>query len=322
MKLGIHDLSKDLMDLYCKTKISKVEDLYIKLAQSDNSFAQWLNRNKGIKNQLKNPTIYDALQVLIAIRNKYPSAVTTADMAKWFIGSTQARYLSSLLSFSKQLNNSDVGDLLSPFSDILMALSKFQGGTEVDVLPDLIVIKNAFASSANLEQKVDVIPQKKNKYDKMAEMFSYLFNRFSNDIAGAADKGGLTDFSREVRNGALLKPEILGKYVDVTGTPSYMIKKTNKVLSDVTKKFDERFQNSNYEFIKEQLMYASGAVGDEEIHNLIREREKVDISDLTFPSNKPREKLAVTEDQWLDPFFISMLFTFFYQFYGYVKRLF
>jgi len=337
----LHELKSDLGYLYTSLPISPVEDLYIKVAQSlDESFFDWLLKGRYLKKLLQDPFVYDALKVLVEIRQKYPSTVSPNEMIRLFMGNRRyEKVLPTILDFNTLLSDPQAVAILNPFRDIISAASVFQqtGQSHPDViLSDLAVIKGEFSK---YQEKIMISPYghpskrkppRETKKQKQLRLLTYLLQRATDDVASAAREIGFSDVAGRVQSEALLlKPDVLSKYLPVNAPNEHRTKRMEDILKDIMRRTDEAQRAANYEYLKSEIMRFEQVISTEEYVRYLQEREKqfdaarlleegADIQDVMEGEDLP--KVSIATGEWLRPDVLASLTTFFLLFLGKIRQ--
>lgn len=323
--MSFYLFTKDLRDLYLKTKLSSIESLYLKCAQSYASvFGNWILKNNEIRDSLADPQVYDALKVLVRIRTKYPDSVSQSDVIKYFMNNTSPA-IPVIVAFN-QLLTTPLENILTPYKDIIVATSSFQGDMPdaEAVKSDLEIIQKLFldAQSGTKDKKI-YAPKKGTKTQQKMQMFSWLLKTFSADISKAASNVGLDNFADAISNGAIAKPETLSRYVNGIDINAFTWEYARKMAKFINQNLGELSYNSNYNFVKEKAMSFVGFTDPIELLKLYNLRdENIDMTQLMDPDKVDEsvlmedvESLSVSDAQWLDPGLLSILSAFFITLY-------
>jgi len=327
--MSFYLFTKDLRDLYIKTKLSSIESLYVKCAQSyTNTFGNWVLKNNEIRDTLADPQVYDALKVLVRMRIRYPDGISHGDVIKYFVNNTSPA-IPVIVAFN-QLLTTHLENILTPYKDIIVATSSFQGDLpNTDVIKsDLETIQKLFLDAQSaVKDKKTYVPRKGTKTQQKIQMFSWLFKSFSGDVSKAASNSGLNNFADVINNGALAKPETLSRYVDGIDINGFTWEYAGKMAKYINQNLGELSYNPNYNFVKEKVMSFVGFVDPIELLKLYNYRdENIDMTQLMDPDKADEsilmedvESLNVNDAQWLDPDLLSMLSAFFITLYAQLR---
>lgn len=337
--LNIYRLSNDIRDLYCRTGVSDIEGIFIKISQSGSEIlSRWL-KSSNIKSSLENPSLVETFELMSRIRKKYSEGVSTKDLVAMLMGKREAIYIPLIAALVPFVNEPLFQNILFPFKDIIVASTNFKSeGDSIpsgSILKDLNTIASGFNNSGQqiIKPYIDKRPVKKGrptKKDKRVKMFSYLLKRFSDDLSRAADTIGLNELSSEIRNGALVKPVVLNKYINVTTPNMFDLNEIRRILKVVTNNVDEGYQDYNYNFIKDSIMDFMGVVDIAQLTDIKRKRqEQEDVSAYmiddpeqyeTMPDTREEmETLDIGNEQWLLPSVVGMLSLILSYYYNTVK---
>ncbi len=333
---NLYKYSKDLRDLYVKTKNHDIENLFIKVSETyvDN-FQKWLGSNKSkiVKSTLNNPEVFDALLILRSMKFKYPVNISIPDIINYFDKSKYASLFPILISFTK-IQDEAVESVLAPYQNILSVISSFNSETEMSldsIKQDLITIYESFIEFVELKGKEKggiEKPAKQTKKDKKILMFSELLRKFTSEIQGAAMRSGLDDFANALNNGILPKYEEMNKYVPMAPIDTYMWNEADRILKAILKNLNGNF-DVNYNFIKERCMYFVSLISTKELNELYNRRQKqtdfssfMDLENLPDENvlDKEMETISVSDAKLLSPQYLSMINVFFIVFYRNLKQ--
>jgi len=337
-------LSNDLRDLYCRTKNSKIENLFIRVAQeNDDQFIKWLSSNKKIKSQLDNPEVLETLVVLSSLRKKYPSQPTIEnpspalfgkeDVVKSVWDQSISRRTPHILAFSSLINDRRVSSILEPFKDIILKYAETLSTTRnpvnpSDIINDLLKIEEAYRR--DIEDKIDrpyddfagldaVRPKKETRQQKKFKLFTYLFRRFSEEIYGAANRAGNPFLANKIKGeGVLADPVSLAQILKGQSIPYQMLKEAERLAKTVLKNLDENRHEFNYEAIKMGVMMFAGTMSSDQLMNFYNQKRKEESKELVSllsdedkdeaeAEESPIASLPVQDKQWINPRALQMI---------------
>jgi len=326
----------DILHLYSRTGIKRIENDLLRVSQSyDSSFYKWLLSNRQIASKLNYPEVFLALSFLVEIRKNYPPPVGISDIAKIFIDAKESKYLPYIISFNQFLEDPAINAILFPFKDILVACSglKIIQGEEIDVDgigKDLSYIKESFDQYIS-RGKIDaedsaVIINKETVKQKKTRMFSYLLQKFSNEIASAADRSGFSEFASKLRGGILANPSEIENFTGMKIEPED-VNEAKRMVKYVSPNYNITKADWNYNFIKERSMLFTSKISKEQLMQLYRRRvDKRDYSrfmdspTVKYP-NAPEnieqevESISTSDADLLSPEFLTLLCVFFVMLY-------
>lgn len=328
MKNTLYSFTEDVGRLYCLTQNHKLEDIFLRLSQSqDDDFSKWFSRNRNhIKPQLQNPEVADLLDALIETRKVYYtiSIVDFVDMiqgANKKIAGGIGRNVGNIRALESMLSDPDLQPMLSPYRDIITASQNF---TESPTIPvnviadDLKTIRSLYEVFLNefdqLKSRGDGLkPKKLTLKEKKTQLFSYLLQRFSREVADAAERSGMTDFAQAVRNeGVLAKPSIIKDYYPAVSRESTFASRimSDRLIKRVTKNIAEERFEAAYEDLKEQIMEFKRVVTEADLAKIHLERERErDVARYMGQEVRRVEikPLQVSDAGWLRPGVIEMI---------------
>jgi len=326
----LYRLSVDIRDLYIKTKNSNVEGLFIKMSQAHNThLLKWLSSPQGYQDiapMLSNSNVFETLSVLKQIRQQFPVSVSMSDIFEYFHKNKNPA-LDTIIAFS-HVQSGKAESILSPFKDIIMVCSKFDlpvGVSVGDITQDLGIIHDAFvefmdAKTAEGEKEYQSTKKLTTKEKKTA-MFSGMLQKFSSEVAGAANRAGKVDLADAVNMGYLFKPEELGRYTTIVRLTGYQAKEIQKLVKYVStiKNLDSSKVDANYNYVKEKLMIGLQMISEKELVDIYSRRmNTVDSSQFMNPemlsnpkvSQQDMETLNVSDASLLSPRYLTVLCAF------------
>lgn len=278
-----NSLKNDILTLFASIRHPELENLYIKLAEetelqpTQEIFSKWLSGNKKIRSLLSNTSVYDAFLLLLDLRSRYPGGISHSELIKEFMNRGSSGQ-STLISFANYLSNPDVKSILEPFSDILVTTTKFMKSVEQrDILGDLKIIKNQFEEYLRKgSEKTKPLDKKRSIHQKRNDMYRYLLNRFSIELANAANSVNLPDLAEKFNSGMLSKPIPigLGRYIEFNPI-SVDNARTAKIMAEhVWKYCDSQWNNYNHDIIELTFLSKVGSISKEDFYRLRIEYEQ------------------------------------------------
>lgn len=330
----------DIRDLYCHTRLSSTESIFIKLAQSfTEEFFRWIKSHEEIKDKLSDPMVYDTLVFLVSLRKKHPSMTLTL-FAYLFTGTSNTMYLPYIFSFAEASNNTDIRTMLNPFMDILDLQKKFQPGSGgLNVLPDLIIIKNEFESywikkqehpNIRTEKPINAIVEEKqkqntnleskNKRERVRKMVDRLFNRFTQDLSLIAKQNNKSELGEFLIAGGLKLPDATLRFFGVSAPTDAMLRVNKKLILDVMENNSVIYEQRNYNTILAESLHVARAVNPEEYAQYILTLEEQETSNILHNQNAIENvKINTSDKNLINPLFIIMLSHFFGMFYNQIR---
>ena len=320
----------DVLDLYCRTKISEVESVFIKLANVEpDPFWKWLLKNNRVRQSLINSSVYDALDILSHIRSifSYGQPIDKSTVVRTLNSNAKnMKTMPVILAMNNLVDNNEVKDILQPYRDIIEMIGSFMSSkdnplNENDIIQDLNTIKNLYFKS-NVQEKTseedkvkETIPQKR------INMLRYLLTRFSDDIANAAASSGMSELAAAAKSGILAKPFNVGlnKYIKFENFDTSKIKNCERLAEYILKKpqYEFRWGDHNHDTIEMELMKYVGALTKEEMLDIITEYERA-VDPMEKLQNEEETMYSgynlsgrISIDQRLNPDYLLLLSTFF-----------
>jgi len=322
-------IEKDLLKLYCKVRHPLLEDMYIRVAQSqNNNISSWLVKNNSIKEKLKNPSVYDAIETLAFIRGKAGDNPSVSDIIN--LSSSSQKYLSTIpiiILFNGMLGRGL--DILDRFKGIIGSLASWRvpEGQYVEnpdeVFQDISLINQNYISS-----KLEGIPYGKtrphrtSKEQQRKDIFAYLFTRFSDEIASACESAGLPEIAQKIREGilAVSPPMGLGKFVELDPISNEQVR-ASKIMADYVFNYPD-MKNASYlhDLVEINLLQNAGVISPEDAYKFKElyenERDVLDYLNDEIVVDMENQKGidsggSITSDSRLNPDYIYMVVVFF-----------
>ena len=320
------ELANDVLKLYASIHHRGLEDLFIKLANVDvDTFYTWLLSNSRVRRKLRNPSVYDAFEMLCQLRSTYaynaPIDVPSLKITMYGGGQKSLMATEAIMGFGEIENDPSVKDLIQPFKDIIdiiIANNKIDRPVinSKGLIIDITIIKNEFLQTEIGEEEV---VKKPNVAQQKRNMFQYLLSRFTDEVAAAAEGAGLSDLAEDVRGGALAKvaSQHLSTYIQYgRSNQEKFAWEAKKMAQTIMKQYDSKMENFNHDLIAMRFMALAGAISQQQVSSL---RMKYDanknISDLLEGDEKyPGIDFSdmITDDKRLNPDYLFMLVSFFY----------
>lgn len=321
------DFVDDLLNLYCKTGNKNIENEFLHLSSLIRSgskfrddFYQWIEANNSLRKSIQDPEVFDALLFLILIRKKYPSEVTVSDMAKSFVSGKDVRHIPYIMAFGSLLNHPSVGDILVPFQDIITIISswkmKGQGVDVSSVYNNLMSILDLF-NKGDGKKGLPSLTYVQTTKQKKENMFLYLLQRFSEELAIAAEQSDLPDLASAFKENVLAKtlPYGLGQYLDFKQISNQQFVLAKNMAKNVLKNYESSFQNYNHDLVDAAFLHSAGILSKQDIIDLRKSFEeqkdiqKIMLSKGDYPGMNLENKVSI--DQRLNPDYLALLSLFF-----------
>ena len=324
MRNTLYNLEKDLNYLYCVTKNSKIEDVFIRLAEAlVKDFPDWFSKNRSaIKPMLQNSDVADLMDALIETKRHYYN-VSIVDFVNMMQGGNKkisggiGRNVGNIKSLSRLVSDPDLQKILSPYQDIILASQNFSEEPTIPVdiiasdLKTIISAYSTYVSEISSVRKERQPTGKLNSKEKRKQFFAYALRRFNEDISGAAERHGMIDLSTRIKNeGLLAKPAVIGEYIDVSSANTFTKNRADDIVKLSLKNINEDKFEVMYEYIKEQVMEFMGFVSVSDLAQLYRERERTeDMSDYlgTEKGTSRIITMDTNDDMWLNPSVLGMI---------------
>jgi len=323
--------TNDVLDLYCRTKISEVESIFIKLANvAPDTFWRWLLKNNRIHQSLINSSVYDALDTLSHIRSlfSYGQNIDKSTVVRTLNSNTRnMKTMPVILAMNNLIDNEEVKDILQPYRDIIELVASFMSSKdnpidENDVLQDINTIKNLYFKSSFVDEEGSTDTIKISIQQKRVNMLQNLLTRFSDDTANAAESSGMSELATAIKSGILAKPFTAGlnKYINLIEYDSSDIIFCKKVVEYILKKpqYEEQWTDHNHDTIEMMFMNRSGNLSKEDMIKIIEDYEKKTntinlIENIEDSSMHPGFDFSdkITVDKRLNPNYLFLLSTFF-----------
>lgn len=324
-KPELSSLATDIVNLYASVKHSGLEDLFIKLANIEvDSFANWLFKSKTIKSQLKNISVYDAMDILCQFRLMHPYGSNLdkgAIFKKLYENNKTLKAAEIIVGMKNLYNDASAKDIVLPFRDIIDLVASQLTPSMPPNIPELLLdvneIRNSFLK-ADLGEDEPTYTKKPNVVQQKKNMFQYLFVKFTEEIATVFEAAGFADIAEDVKNGALAKAssQKLSEYIQF-GRPNQgeNITAAKKMVDMVLKQYDSRWENYNHDLVDMFFMGRVGMLSKEQVTNLlVKYEEDKNVFDMLEDDAKyPGIDISglVTSDKRLNPDYLLMLVAFF-----------
>ena len=280
--INLKSFTNDILDLYCKTRVSEVEGIFIKLANIEvGYFWKWLSKNNKIRISLSNSSVYDALDILSHLRSIFPygKAINKSTLVKTI--HSNAKIIPIIITMESLLNKNVINDILQPYSDIIEAVKGIfpyeEAIGEPDILSDLNMIRALYLKTGVKEE--EPYPKiKESIQEKRTNMLQYLLSRFNEEVAGAANASGMNELATAIRGGILSKSPDAGldKYIRIENFDKSKMKTCEMLADYIVKKphYESEWGEYNYGMTKITLMRDSGNLTQEQVMKIVSDYEK------------------------------------------------
>lgn len=326
---------KDLQQLYCKTKNTKIESSYIKMAALlGHSFIEWLNdknSQKSISQKIKNEEVYNTLKFLAQILQSGGGKIDKPYVVRAVTNDTYI--ISVIISLSSILNDVRVSNILLPFRGVIDEINKIFHIETKNTAEDQKVIdaKNnnvlngvlsiyKFYEESDIGEEISVEKKKKiSLYDKRFGIMRYLLNRFSRDLSAAALSSGLKEISNKFDSGILAKNANsgIGRMIEINPLSSYQYHTVIKMVDSAWNSPDPKYYDYNHDNIQLNLLRSAESIGSEDFYKIYEKYEEnkdplLNISSDKIPGIDSLGK--INNNVLLNPEYIHMLTVFFVEF--------
>jgi len=321
-------LEKDLKNLYLKTSVKSIENLFLKLAQENyNDFFNWLKKHKNdIK--INDGRLIQVLLALNELRNKHPSAYNRGELISFLALPANAKYFEYsgyFKAFIDILNDPDIGKILTPFQDIILNSNVISDVSnpvpdQTSLLNDLKTIFSEYVKYGEADHSGETRKVlKKGKKQKKIDLFSYLLTNMSNDLADAALSLGSQHMHDQFKAGIILKPDALGELMDMRMPGHGTLDASKDILRYFYRNLEEDQHFDCHDYFKTKVMLYSGAIEEDDL--LGRKLEFADPSqylghDIKMVKDK---KSTITKEEnkyLLTPESLVLICTVFVYFYN------
>ena len=319
----VKEFANDLKDLYCKTRVSAVEDCFIKLSQYSEKidaldFISWLNaesRSKGKSSVLQNlsePDIIDAFKYLYSINSRFRALQNNSEQLRKEIFNVDPHIIEIVATMRSFIDDASVKSILEPFShSIQLVCSIFSPEPyNADMIKrDLGVLVSAYSRR---------LTQKEND---LKSLFGFLLNKFSYDVGKALTDIGRQALADKIINGKILfRPDLLSQVLSVGHIDYVMGDKIRDMLSKIS--YMSQSQESVYNYIKRDALDFVGTI-DKKQHEPKRQQDIMDKDleglqqgkGLLQPSSTPMD---ITKEQWLQPRSLAIISATLYALYRHI----
>lgn len=306
----------------------------IRIASHSSVLDSFISGAATTKAALSDDNLWDALVLLKSIDEYHATRVmggvagiTDPASLNAYIGSlrlaTAPTSLSYLSAIYRSITIPVVRTLFNPFIGLLAIASATAGAAPIaDLTTKCGTIIN-YGSNLLYGTRAQQYP-----------MFEKLFEWFKNKIKTEASSVNPA-LATAVAGGALLDYKSLfaaaGKNLGKPQSAMYTI--SNTIIDDIMRKrFDPtRYLNQNIEIIKEKFMYTFGDIKEDQRKQIEKERKEEELAGSLPSSVAPgaarplsieeRKPFAVTNKEWLSPYFLTSLLVFFIQYRNKVGSL-
>lgn len=313
----LYRFAKDLSQLYAKTRLKLVEDLFVKIAQAhEEELEKWLLKanQTNIKMSLNNPEVFDAIFTLAKIRKAHPAGISVPEFSTLILNDPSILRHAPMFIALKQIANGNDFAVLNPFKNILSAgLEGFSdtSGVPIDMgstLETINLLDTMFREYLDqLIEKTydDSNPSSKKKKltkkEKVINLLSYLVRRFSDEISfaydqtGKIDSVGLADSLNDPKKILQIMYPNMPKH-----TLELLVEKARKVVNEAIKYTDPDHYDMAYNLVKAEVMLHSAYISRQEYNNYLYEHNMT-LQRLNVPEYEESNKINTPPEAWNFP---------------------
>jgi len=304
--MNYQNIKSDLAKLYCVTKNKQIEDVFLRYAQEVNSdFVSWLKSTNLMSLSLGSQTM-SGLNLLIRLREKFPSGVSFATLAPHFVDNpSDANGFSVAKTFCDIKNDPRCSEILSYFSDILSAIRPMSlldkdkkpvsGSSDAESLAkDLSKITEEFHSRQSTNEMYEDVGEKihqakESKKEKTEKLFAFLLHEFTKEISSALIQIGQTEKARVIQNWAIANPVEIIHNFSPNKKASAMGDDAVYMVKTILKSINEQSPEEQFNFIRNRAMLHAKILTEQEYKNYYLSKIKnMDVSKFTgSPSKEP-----------------------------------
>lgn len=319
---SIFSFTSDLNKLYCITQDDKIEELFIKIAQSvDVMVVNYLERVYQGKEDVGVSKDGDTVRTLIflsKLKKKYGDSMSSSEYLKLFMDVPHAAdYLLTIMSFNSFLSSGL--RILNPFSQLISMSTVFKGsitGHKDIVATDLKKLEEGF--DAYIESKTGdpyedphLIKQpKQNKKEKLRLMVMGLVDQFSNELGRSLAGGKFDKASQEIlSNKALVNPQKLAEVVPGIGYISFPVlaQEAKSIVKDVVGRYDPHNYSFNYNYIKNRILRFSGTIDHSKYLELHNKEVMKEVKRTLYEEHPEEDSLEINSSEWDNEMSIMLL---------------
>lgn len=316
----LQNLRKDILNIASVCVDRRLSSRLIHVALDvESEFLKWINRKGTYKNlpDLQNPLVFETLKFLGNMVSSHPDGLSKPDFWKYFVGTNNDKYLSTIVSLSDILENNGSA-ILEPFQQIFQhskMMSDLGESNTQSVQESLSIIEKSFRQ--HLSTQIDKPfgdgshPDGKKsltKRDKKRELFFYLIDNVSETIIKLFDQyeefDTLADQMRSdrmflVNMNALSSSGLVGTNRD----RSYMALQAQDAVKTILKSVEPEDYEYNYNILVNSAMKfnrkMSDADFDKYFYNLMLAKGREDPHPVKRVDFKPTD--------WIDTTFIEYM---------------
>lgn len=319
----LDQLSCDLNNLYCITRDSRIENLFVKIAQGNEGDVQeFLNQlyDGKFKNLKQYKSIIDVIKIL---QSKEISSLTSPQFVTKVINEYKP-YITTIICLG-QLRNLNL-PILHPISKQLSLTSNFGNRPQEEVeavLTDLKKINDELQHylkakySSEYEDEFVAKQPKQTTKEKIKTMTMFLLDRFSGEVTNGFQNSELSSIASKIGNALLFPSQVLKLLFQVSPDIEVSTKHLQTEAFDIvtnvlkSKKIEPHNYEANYSYIKGRIFSFTQDITPGQFYTyyqkiLMREKSKTyGISNVNDDTDV--EDFNINPDRWTNPMAIILL---------------
>jgi hypothetical protein len=312
----LYSFVKDLGQLYANTHIEGIECHFVKIAQTFEAEAEkWIQKavQLGTKATLSNPAIIDTLVLLLRMKQKYPSGISTGEMVKVFSDDKLKFFLPMILALREAFDSGNYA-ILAPFQGFFDATRQHMSmgmGSAPDVKADIELLDRQFRDELNRQvnrpyEEDAITPSKKklNRGEKIGMLLSYLTKRFAEEISIAFEEGGQIDTIGLAENDMVLRDPKKVMETMFPNFPPYRVpslaKQAKEMANTAIKTIDPKYYDYVFNEIRSKIMYVSADITPQE-YNAFRYKSMLSLHTVDQGEFTETSGVNVSHSVWTQP---------------------
>ena len=315
---------KDVENLYYKTRLSSIEDCFIRLSQEAEQvdaldFIRWLNSEKKVKGKnsvyryVTSPELFTVFDYLYDLTTRFKSIESAPGKFRMELFNQNPKLIEMINTLNVFLNDNDINSILLPFQSVIQLISKIfpiPPRDELMIKKDLQVIDQYY----NRQQS------KQNETSK--DLFGFLLNKFGQDIGMALENIGRKDLADKIVSGKILfRPDLLSKIIEFGYVDPVMGEKIKNIVSNAIYKDPQ----DAYEYIKREALDFVGSIDKKQYDEKQRvEMMQNDVENFQSGSGITQQKINpidIESSKWLHPRSIAIISTVLYVLYKKIAKI-
>jgi len=338
---------RDIGDLYCKTKLASIENLYIKLAQSFDysNFGSWLKNiissnskvSQDFKGSLSDPNTLDYILELNNINNNWSNfsqkgtdGVLQNLVTQYQLGEKAAK-IPRL--FNGIITSALVPKLYTLYPNPLKAINELINSGQLTLSADSDKVAENLKNDAELILS-EYGKSKKQMKEESEKIFYFLLDRFSKDISSALQSIGRNDLAQSILSQKILwRPDLLSGILPMSESNLIQGGMLGELARNISYKtlYDNGNLNSIYEQVKQSIFHFAGMIDKRNI-DALRHEEMADQDLKSMQEggkfnerqrdvkNQGTDNIDISATKWLNPEILTMISYFLYALYLQVSR--